>query len=183
MSQVSSYLIVFNIIKKSNIGNLIRTANAFGVSEVLVVGKRRFHEFGAFGTASQTQKRHFYSLDDACEYLRQIGCSICGIEILDEATSVYQVPFRGSTAFMLGNEGTGLSREQRNHCDWFLYIPQYGTGASLNVNVAAGIILHRFAEWAGWNESPREGTKFLHGLVRNTTTESSLLPESRSRAN
>ena len=45
-------------------------------------------------------------------------------------------------------------------CDGFVYIPQYGPGtASLNVAVAASIILHRFATWAGYRERTRDGTK------------------------
>ena len=103
-----SYLVLFNITKKSNLGNLIRTANAFGVSEVIVVGKRSYHEFGAFGTSGETRKRHFFSLDDGRGYLKERGCTICGIEIHNSAVPVQVQPFSGSTAFMVGNEGTGL---------------------------------------------------------------------------
>ena len=49
---------------------------------------------------------------------------------------------------MPGNEGTGLSVKQKSVCDYFIFIPQYGNGtASLNVNVATSIILHRFQVW------------------------------------
>uniref|UniRef100_J3MKP9 tRNA/rRNA methyltransferase SpoU type domain-containing protein n=1 Tax=Oryza brachyantha TaxID=4533 RepID=J3MKP9_ORYBR len=54
-------------------------------------------------------------------------------------------PFRRSTAFLFGNEGTGLSENECAMCDFFVYIPQYGGGtASLNVTVAASIVLHHF---------------------------------------
>ncbi len=47
-------------------------------------------------------------------------------------------------------------------CDSFVYIPQYGMGtASLNVTVAASIILHQFALWAEYEEAPRQGVKFV----------------------
>jgi hypothetical protein len=47
-------------------------------------------------------------------------------------------------------------------CDAFVYIPQYGAGtASLNVTVAASIILHHFALWAGYAERGREGAKYV----------------------
>lgn len=56
----------------------------------------------------------------------------------------------GPAAFMLGNEGQGLSPKQMALCDRFVYIPQYGVGtASLNVAVAASIVLHHFSVWAG----------------------------------
>jgi tRNA G18 (ribose-2'-O)-methylase SpoU len=41
-----------------------------------------------------------------------------------------------------------MSEKQKSVCDGYVYIPQYGAGtASLNVNVATGIILHRYARW------------------------------------
>ena len=42
---------------------------------------------------------------------------------------------------MMGNEGEGLSKKQIGMCDQLVYIPQYGSAVSLNVNVAAGIVL------------------------------------------
>lgn len=54
-------------------------------------------------------------------------------------------------------QGQGLNERQLALCDSFLYIPQYGNGtASLNVAVAASIVLHHFALWAGYPERPRE---------------------------
>ncbi len=59
-------------------------------------------------------------------------------------------------------QGQGLSERQMQLCDSFVYIPQYGPGtASLNVAVAASIILHQFAIWAGFEERQREGAKYL----------------------
>lgn len=47
------------------------------------------------------------------------------------------------------------------HCDDFVYIGQYGPGtASLNVYVAASIVLHHFALWAGYEERSRTGQKY-----------------------
>jgi hypothetical protein len=47
-------------------------------------------------------------------------------------------------------------------CDSFVYIPQYGPGtASLNVTVAASIILQHFAVWAGYLERERAGAKYV----------------------
>ncbi len=160
MATHRSYLVVFNVAKKQNVGGLIRTANAFGASEVVVVGRRAFRELGACGTSTGVAKRHFYRLGDACAHLRDQGCAICGVEILDDAVSVERHPFRGSTAFLVGNEGDGLSAAQLAQCDHTVYVPQYGTGASLNVNVATAVVLHHFALWAGFDESRRVGSKF-----------------------
>ncbi len=155
------YLIIFNIAKRENLGFLVRTANAMGVSELLVVGRRDIKKGGACGQLQNTTIRHFVKLDDAVAHVRDLGCSVCGVEILDEAQPVAEQPFRGSTAFMIGNEGSGLTPKQRALCDFFVYIPQFGSPECLNVNVATGIVLHQFATWAGFKENARDGSKFV----------------------
>ena len=64
-------------------------------------------------------------------------CTLCGVEITEGAAGVHKHPFRGSTAFLMGNEGHGLTEAQLAACDHFVYIPQHSTAtASLNVNAA-----------------------------------------------
>ncbi|RVW55690.1 tRNA (guanosine(18)-2'-O)-methyltransferase [Vitis vinifera] len=142
---VESYVVVHNIAKRHNVGTLARSASALGVSELILVGRRDFNSFGSHGSTSHLRFRHFHSLLDARHFLKEKDCDICGVEITDNAVAVNQHPFKRSTAFLLGNEGTGLSVKECEICDFFVYIPQYGGGtASLNVTVAASIVLHHF---------------------------------------
>ena len=78
------------------------------------------------------------------------GASLCGVEIVAaSAVSVEAEPWDGDVALMLGNEGAGMSGPQLAACDRFVYVAQHGAGtASLNVAVAASIVLHRFDAWA-----------------------------------
>lgn len=157
-----SYVVIHNIAKRHNVGTLARSATAFGVSELILVGRRDFNAFGSHGSTSHLPFRHFYSLSDARLFLKEKDCDICGVEITDNATSVNGHPFKKNTAFLLGNEGSGLSAKECEFCDYFVYIPQYGCGtASLNVTVAASIVLHHFAVWAGFPERSRDGNKFV----------------------
>lgn len=165
MERPQSYLVLYNIMKDANFGFLQRTATAFGVSELIVVGKRSFDVGGACGTKRLTPKRHFHKLPDAVAYFRSKDIAICGIEILDNAVPVQNHPFRQSTAFMIGNEKTGLTESQKAACDFHVYIPQFGAAECINVNVATGIVLHHFATWAGFNEQPRSDGKFqIHSV-------------------
>lgn len=159
---MESFVIVHNVAKRHNIGTLVRTATAFGVSEVILVGRKDFNAFGSHGSTLHLNFRHFYTLQQAHEYLKGKDCDICGVEIADGAIAVHEHPFKKSTAFLLGNEGTGLSSKEMEICDYFVYISQYGCGtASLNVTVAASIVLHHFAVWAGFSERMRDGQKFI----------------------
>lgn len=155
-----SMLILHNVTKDSNFGFLFRTAAAFGVSEILIAGKRNFELGGACGTGNSTRHRHFHRLVDACDYVRALGADVCGIEIDDQARSIDQQSFQRSTAFLVGNEGSGLSAAHLALCDYLVYVPQYGTIECLNVNVAAGIVLHRFASTCGFAEATRAKNKF-----------------------
>ncbi|CAI9118658.1 OLC1v1020254C1 [Oldenlandia corymbosa var. corymbosa] len=157
-----SYVLIHNIAKRHNVGTLARSCTAFGVSELILVGRRDFNAFGSHGSTSHLKFRHFHSLPEARSFLKERDCDICGVEITDNALAVNEHPFKRSTAFLLGNEGTGLSAKECEICDFFVYIPQYGCGtASLNVTVAASIVLHHFGVWAGFSERSREGSKFI----------------------
>ncbi|KAL3815307.1 hypothetical protein ACHAXA_006809 [Cyclostephanos tholiformis] len=80
---------------------------------------------------------------------------IIGVEITNTSRNLEDDPFSSydwSTscgfAFMMGNEGSGMTARQMSICDGFVRISQYGGGtASLNVSVAAGLVLHRFFHW------------------------------------
>ncbi|KAL3828843.1 hypothetical protein ACJIZ3_017645 [Penstemon smallii] len=172
------FVLVHNIAKRHNVGTLARSATAFGVTEFILVGRRDFNAFGSHGSTSHLRFRHFNSLTLARSFLKERDCDICGVEITDNAKAINEHPFKKSTAFLLGNEGTGLSAKECEICDFFIYIPQYGGGtASLNVTVAASIVLHHFAVWAGFPERTREGNKFVvaekqaNYMKRNYCTE------------
>ncbi|CAL5224258.1 g6915 [Coccomyxa viridis] len=156
------YLILHGVSKRHNIGNIVRSAAAFRVTEVCLTGTRQFNTFGSHGATDFVAYRFFPTVQQCCTFLKQErGCRILGVEITDNAAQIHEHPFTGPTAFMLGNEGTGLSEHQAKLCDGFVYIQQYGAGtASLNVSVAAAIVLHHFALWASFPERSRQGEKY-----------------------
>ena len=91
-------LVLYNVQKKRNFGELLRTAAAFGVGEVIVVGMRKIATQGAHGSDKSLRFTHVDSLDAACTYVRtEHGAHICGIEIVEGAQPVGTHPFRGRT--------------------------------------------------------------------------------------
>lgn len=65
-----SYVVVHNIAKRHNVGTLARSATAFGVSELILVGRRDFNAFGSHGSTSHIGFRHFHSLSLARDFLK-----------------------------------------------------------------------------------------------------------------
>lgn len=176
----SSYVVVSNLQSGGNIGNILRSASIFGCNEFVVVGQKRYRLTGDHGSRFDLKRHHSWSHEEAKEYLHDRGVRIYGVEIMEGAsplmrynreTGVVTFPFdkeyRGA-AFVMGNEGQGLSLKQREICDEFLFIPQTrggstegGGSASLNVACAATVVLQAYCTWAGYPDADREGEKFL----------------------
>lgn len=140
----------------------MRSAVAFGVSEMAIVGTRKVNTFGNKNT-NRFLRFSFYDSLAACrDALKARGFTIYGVEIHAESKDVRSHPFSGPAAFLMGNEGQGLNAKALAVVDQLVYIPQFGHGtASLNVSVAAAIVFHHFAAWAGYQEAARAGEKFV----------------------
>ena len=161
------YVMIHNTCNKRNIGSILRTASALGVEEILFVGSKKSCQFfGAQGSQRRMKVTFFHHLPPAVAYLRSLGCLLCGVEITSAAKNLRTNPFYGPTCFILGNEGAGLSGQDRSVCDYFVYVPQCGDGiASLNVATAAGMVMYQFGSWAGYGEEARMGEKFTVRLL------------------
>ena len=137
-------LLLANSKSRHNIGQILRSAVAFSVSEIIVCGAswEKIKTFGAQRTEAHAQLRRAPSVRAAAAELRAAGVALCGIEICARAAPVMAHPWRGPTAFLAGAEGDGLCAAHAALCDSFVYIPQSGNGtASLNVAIAASLIL------------------------------------------
>ena len=155
-----SVLLLFNIQKAGNFGKLIRTANALGVAEVCIAGRREFATHGNHHTKLATEFRHFYKPMDALDFYRAEGFDLVAVEIGAAAININRHEFTRDTLFLMGNETSGVHPDLLQQCDYSLYIPQFGAGASLNVNVAAGIVLNAFNARRG-EHNLIAGGKFL----------------------
>jgi len=188
-ARFNSYLLLFNVGKKANFGQLLRSAMAFGVAQVGIVGAKKISElslFGNQGTSNHANIKLFDSLEDALQHFKiKKNADICGIEIVKgsrpickivsteaapaenvteeyaPSRSVCEFPFVRNTCFMLGNEGAGMNEQQMAVCDYFVHIPQYTKKtASLNVLVAGSIVLQYFGLWAAMDATQIIEQKF-----------------------
>ena len=100
------YVCVHNVAKKHNVGNVARSATAFGAKSVVLIGSRQFNTFGAQGSDNHVEFEHFETLQECRRVMMdERGCTqILGVEIVEGARAVHAHPFTGNTAFILGNE-------------------------------------------------------------------------------
>ncbi len=131
-----------------NLGAIIRTAHAAGAAS-LVIPERRAAGLtdvaakAAAGAVEHLPVARVTNINRALEELKERGFWIYGLD--ERGTADYDTVEYGSpTAFVLGGEGKGLHEQVRKHCDQLVRIPMAGKIASLNVSVAAGVVLF---EW------------------------------------
>ena len=151
-------LILHNIRSAQNVGSIFRTADAAGVEQIYLTGYTpspldRFGRgndkiaktaLGAEKTVSwETQK----SASALIKKLQKKGFSITAIELSPRAVAYTKWRPNFPLALVLGNEVKGISVPLLKLCDGVVEIPMRGTKESLNVSVAAGIILFKTAEY------------------------------------
>lgn len=141
----SFFLILDGIQDPHNLGACLRSADAFGVTAVIIpkdksVGVTSTVSKVASGAAESVAIVQVTNLARAINILKEAGVWVYGAA--GEAShSLFTASLKGPIAIALGAEGTGLRRLTRDLCDGLVSIPMQGTVASLNVSVATGIFL------------------------------------------
>ena len=128
-----------------NLGAILRTADAAGADGVVVQSRRSASLGGAAAKASAGAVAHV-KIAEVVNIARAIDELMDGgvwtVGLAGEATSSYDsIDLTLPCAIVLGAEGTGLRRLVRERCDFLAAIPMRGHVGSLNVSVAAGIVL------------------------------------------
>lgn len=131
-----------------NLGAVVRTAHAAGAGAILIPERRAagLNETvakAAAGALEYLPVIRVVNVNRALEDLKKNGYWIYGLDERGEERHD-RIDYATPTALVLGGEGKGLHQQVRNHCDFLVRIPMAGQIASLNVSVAAGVVLF---EW------------------------------------
>ena len=132
-----------------NIGSIVRTANAFNVSAVHIIGRRRWNRRGAMVTDRYLHVEHHPSVAEFADRLAAAGYLAIGVDNLEGAVPMesYELPKR--TCLVFGSEGPGLTDELVAVCEQLVAITQYGSTRSINAGAAAAIAMYHWAlRWA-----------------------------------
>ncbi|HYL35262.1 MAG TPA: 23S rRNA (guanosine(2251)-2'-O)-methyltransferase RlmB [Bryobacteraceae bacterium] len=136
-----------------NLGAIIRTAHAAGAAAVLIPERRAsgLTETVAKAAAGALEHLPVVRIGNVSRTLQELKARGFWIYGLDErAQDRYsETDFAQPTVFVLGGEGQGLHQLVQKHCDVLLRIPMAGVISSLNVSVAAGVVLFEWRRRAG----------------------------------
>ena len=145
-------LIIHNVRSAHNVGSIFRTAEAAGVSRIYLTGytPAPLDRFGrtqaeikktALGAEKIVSWVYASRIGDVFKKLKKENFYIIGVEQSSRSINYKSVKPKTKTAFIFGNEIRGLAPKILTHCDRVVEIPMKGQKESLNVSVAAGIVL------------------------------------------
>lgn len=130
-----------------NVGSILRTACAVGVTGVVIPEDRASGITPAAvrasaGGAEHLKVAHVVNLVRAVQDLKEAGCWFTGLDWGKDAKAYTEIDFKGRVGLVVGAEGGGISRLVRENCDFIAELPMPGGFESLNAGVAAAVTLY-----------------------------------------
>ncbi|MGQ9798594.1 MAG: TrmH family RNA methyltransferase [Ignavibacterium sp.] len=147
--QFDLMVVLENIHDPHNVSAIFRTCDAVGIPKVsLVYTIEKFPKIGKKSSASAfkwVEREKYKNIDNCYSELRKDGFKIYASSISEDSKSIYELDLSQKVAIVLGNEHRGVSEEASQLADERIMIPMFGMVQSLNVSVAAAIILYEAA--------------------------------------
>jgi tRNA G18 (ribose-2'-O)-methylase SpoU len=141
-SRVDLHIAIENWQHDLNIGTIVRNANAFNVAAVHIIGKRHWNRRGAMVTDRYLNIFQHQTIDDFLETVKDRH--IIAVDNLSSAEPLSSIKLPKKAVLVFGGEGPGLSEEMQKAAEKMVMIEQLGSTRSVNVGVAAGIVMY---EW------------------------------------
>lgn len=141
---VTLEIAIENLERDYNMGTIVRSANAFGVRTVHVVGRRQWNKRGAMMTDKYLNVMYHPTVEDFVDAMKKAGRTIVAIENNVKSEPLAEAALPEKCVLVFGSEGNGLSEELLASADRGVHIEQLGSTRSINVGVAAGIAMY---EW------------------------------------
>ena len=144
--QDSLKVVIENIYDPHNVSAIFRTCDAVGVPKVsLLYNIDEFPKIGKKSSASAfkwVEKEKFKSVSECYSELQADGFKIYASALNEKSVSLYELDLTEKLAIVLGNEHRGVSEEAAEAANETFMIPMFGMVQSLNVSVAAAVILY-----------------------------------------
>ena len=129
-----------------NMGTIVRSANAFGVRRVIVIGRRQWNKRGAMATDKYLHVEYLPTTAEFVERMREEGRSIVAIDNVPGSVKLAQTELPRDAVLVFGQEGPGISEELIEAADVIVAIEQFGSTRSINVGAAATVAMYAWLQ-------------------------------------
>lgn len=140
-----------NLERDYNMGTIVRSANAFNIQKVHIIGRKQWNKRGAMVTDLYMNIEYHDDVQAFKKAMDQAKREIIAIDIVEGATGLSEVELPKDAVLVFGAEGPGLSKELLSVSTQVVMIEQLGSTRSVNVGVAAGIAMYA---WVSTHELP-----------------------------
>ena len=139
-------VVLENIRSAYNVGSVFRTADAFLVEAIYIIGytsqpPHKEIKKTALGAEETVLWKHFNTSAEAIEELKNNGFKVFAVEQVEDSISLEKFSAKSKLAVIFGNEKAGVEQSTISLCDGCIEIPQLGMKHSLNIATAAGVVL------------------------------------------
>lgn len=138
----SLHIAIENFENDANIGTVVRTANAFAVDTVHIVGRRRWNRRGAMVTDRYQHLLHHPDTDSVMSFAAAHGLTVVAIDNTPGSVPLETVDLPHQCLLLFGQEGPGVTPAAQAAAAMTCSIAQFGSTRSINAGVAGGIAMH-----------------------------------------
>lgn len=143
------HVAIENFGNDANIGAVVRTANAFAVDTVHIVGRRRWNRRGAMVTDRYQRLAHHDTTEELLKFAGDAELTVVAVDNIPGAVRLEETELPRDCLLVFGQEGPGISEAARAGAAYTVSIAQFGSTRSINAAVAAGIAMHSWIRrWA-----------------------------------
>ncbi|MGY4710887.1 TrmH family RNA methyltransferase [Mycolicibacterium sp. CBM1] len=150
----SLHIAIENFGNDANIGTVVRTANAFAVDTVHIVGRRRWNRRGAMVTDRYQRLTHHDSTEELLGFAAGAGLTVVAVDNIPGSVPLETTTLPRDCLMVFGQEGPGISAQACAGAVMTVSIAQFGSTRSINAAVAAGIAMHAWIrQWADLSQA------------------------------
>jgi tRNA G18 (ribose-2'-O)-methylase SpoU len=148
------HVAIENFGNDANIGAVVRTANAFAVNTVHIVGRRRWNRRGAMVTDRYQRLAHHDTTEDLLAFAHGAGLTVVAVDNVPGAVRLEETALPRDCLLVFGQEGPGISESTQSGAALMVSIAQFGSTRSINAGAAAGIAMHAWIrQWADLSQA------------------------------
>lgn len=136
------HIAIENFENDANIGTVVRTANAFAVDTVHIVGRKRWNRRGAMVTDRYQHLMHHESTEQLVAWAAEHGLTVVAIDNTPGCVPIETAQLPEKCLLLFGQEGPGVTDTAQQSAMMTCSIAQFGSTRSINAGVAAGIAMH-----------------------------------------